>query len=545
MKRWLAAWGLMCAAMGAVQAAEYVVDPSTARDRLARLKAGDTLVLKAGVYRMTLDLRNRHGEADRPIVIRSESPTARAVLKGSDVLTGWTDLGGGMYSHGLSVQPSMVFVDGKRLAQMGGTIFNGYPVLGNTGYESLHANDGGVWPGRVSSFDRDNLPLNSFYYDALASRVVVRVNADLNAAGRVVEVSQRERVVFAENVRYLTVQDVDVVHANTSVTNRGGALTLLGQHITVKGVKAYYNDLVGLQVDGDYNVIEDSVSTYNGQMGVAARGSNNLLQRVESTYNNIRGFNTWWEAGGFKFVSESGGLQNSKLIDCKAIANQGDGIWFDWKNKGNLVRGAVAAYNKGFGIHYEASSQATIESNYVFGNGLRGIYLPHSRGNVVVHNLVVGNALEGMVAVSEGRKDNEGRPFEVDGNVFAANVVAWNGSGSLIVPPKVRSVADGNVYVGQGIAQRFSLGWTSMLNLPVHGVSEWRRLSGLDAHSVSRTDAMPAGIRRLLDSRSVDVTQFAELLALARRDMAAQPGGWGTGDLLAVPQLYVPGPVDQ
>ena len=537
--------GLWCAAVCSVQAAEITADPSNARERLARLRAGDTLVLKAGTYRMTFDLRNRNGEADRPIVIRSESPTARAVLKGSDVLTGWTDLGNGMYSHGLGVQPSMVFVDGKRLAQLGGTIFNGYPVLDNTGYERLHANEGGIWPGRVSSFDRDNLPLNSFYYDALASRVVVRVNGDLNAAGRMVEVSQRERVVFAENVRYLTVQDVDVAHANTSVTNRGGALTLLGQHITVKGVKAYYNDLVGLQVDGDYNLIEDSVSTYNGQMGVAARGSYNLLQRVESSYNNIRGFNTWWEAGGYKFVSESGGLQNSKLVACKAIANQGDGIWFDWKNKGNVVRDSVSAYNKGFGIHYEASSHATIENNYVFGNGLRGIYLPHSRANVVTHNVVVGNALEGMVAVSEGRKDNEGRPFEVDGNVFAANVVAWNGSGSLIVPPKVRSVADGNVYVGQGIAQRFSLGWTSVLNLPVHGVGEWRKLSGLDGHSVSRTDPMPANLKRLLDSRSTDLSQFADLLASARRDMAAQPSGWATGDLQAVPQVYVPGPVAQ
>jgi parallel beta-helix repeat protein len=525
-----------------VIAAEIVANPSNVREKLAMVRAGDTLVLRAGVYRETLDIRNKKGTEERPIVIRSESPGARAILKGSDLLVGWDDLGAGLYGHALGVQPSMVFVDGKRLAQMGGTIFNGYPILGGTGYEELHVSDGGVWPGRVSKFDKNNLPLNSFYYDFSARRLLVRASVDLNNVGRVVEVTQRERVFFAENVQYLTVADVDVMHANTSVTNRGGAMTMLGQHITVKGVRAYYNDLVGIQVDGDSNRIEDSVSTYNGQMGVAARGSSNLLLRVEASYNNTRGFNTWWEAGGFKFVSEDGGLRNSKLIDCRATFNQGDGIWFDWKNKGNLISRSMSAYNSGFGIHYEASSDATIEDNYIFGNGLRGIYLPHSRANLVMHNLVMANSLEGVAAVTEGRKDNEGRPFLVDDNVFVANIIAWNGSGALIVPSDSRARSDGNLFFGTGLSQRFSVGWSTVFNLPVHGVDEWRKRAGVDLHSRSLREGMPVAIKAMVDARSTDRSKLTNWLDAVRRDALSLPVNWSMPNLSAADRVYEPGP---
>ena len=56
-----------------VQAAKVFITPDRAIEvAAAKLKAGDTLILKKGVYRQSATLYGLRGEADRPIVIRGE-----------------------------------------------------------------------------------------------------------------------------------------------------------------------------------------------------------------------------------------------------------------------------------------------------------------------------------------------------------------------------------------------------------------------------------------------------------------------------------------
>src|ERR1700754_2365463 len=60
----------LCILTGPLYAADLEADPSNYRAALARLRPGDTLVLKAGTYMRGLPLRDVHGSATRPIIVR-------------------------------------------------------------------------------------------------------------------------------------------------------------------------------------------------------------------------------------------------------------------------------------------------------------------------------------------------------------------------------------------------------------------------------------------------------------------------------------------
>lgn len=508
----------------AAHAATYVATPGNAADQAAKLFAGDTLILKPGVYREALDIRNRRGSQAAPIVVRGDTREGRVILRGSDVLTRWKALGGGLYEHALARQTTQVFVDGTAYRQMGGTVFDGYPVNRQSEYHQLHQGDGGVWPGRSAAPPLKDLPLNSFVYDDVGKRVVVRSETDLTRA--TVEVSIRPRVFFAEGVRHLVVENLEIQHANTSATTRGGALVVLGDHITLRHLKASWNDLAGLQFGGDDITLEDSESNYNGQVGVMGYGRRAQVSRVKVAYNNRRGFNKWWEAGGFKFIGYAdGALRSSSVTDCQALHNQGDGIWLDWKNKDVTIARNLSAYNRGFGIHYEASSGGVIYDNMVVGNEQRGIYLSSSRQSLIKRNLALGNGLEGIVAILEsGRKDENGTKFTADGVRVEDNVLAWNDNGAIILPDGGDGLSDGNVFWGEGAPSRFSVGYTGPLNFPAYGLQAWHKKSGQDKSSWWVNAPRPKHWEVYLQARSTDLGPLRDLVARSRAapDKAAE-----------------------
>jgi hypothetical protein len=538
---WMAAW---CLAMGlalfasGTQAAVVNATPQSDLSALAgRLKPGDTLLLAPGVYRQTLDVRQVAGTPQNPITIAGDDARGPVILRGSDILKKWEPAGSQLFSHRLDKQPSQVFVNGTALKQVGGTVFGGYPTDPSSEYHRLHRDNGGVWPGRAAPVPPDALPDQAFVYDAAAKRLYVRSSTDL--AGATVEASQRDRGLFAEAVSHLRFQGLRVEHANTSVTIRGGAFVVLGHHVQVTRITAQWNDLAGIQLAGDDNRLTDSTASYNGQMGVTARGSRNVIDNVTTDHNNRRGFNKWWEAGGFKFIGDGqGGLKQSVVSRCKALFNQGDGIWFDWKNNDIELKDSLAAYNTGFGIHHEASSGGHLHHNLSIGNGQRGIYLSSSRQTLVDHNLAMGNGLEGIVSIlAEGRADDEGVKFKADGNRIQKNVLAWNNEGAIIVPSPSEAQSEDNVFYGDGRSSRFSIDFPSPFNLPVYGLKAWHDKSGQDRRSWWVNKPMPAPWQKYLAARSTDRAPLLELLAQARAMPPADGGITGPDTAKAAAKL--------
>ena len=377
-------------------------------------------------------------------------------------------------------EPAQVLVDDTPLRQIGGTVFDGYPVDPSSMWRSLHADQGGIWPGRVDG-NASTLPMNSFYFDRKAQRLVIRVPYS-SLDGHKVEVSARTYGVFGEGLSRITLRNLSLRLGNTSVTSRAGLVTLRGDHLLIEDVTVSDADSVGIDITGDDIRMVRVRADHCGQVGIKARGARMSIVDSETNFNNTRGFNKWWEAGGAKFVGD-GGLQASELVRHVAIGNWGDGLWFDWGNRNDRISKSVLLYNSGMGIHYEASSLATIVDNVVIGNTQRGIYLPHSSRSVVAFNLVAANQLQGITVIDEGRRDTTGAlDLRPTGNSIVGNVVAWNG-GALVLPAEpADNRADNNVYIDSAVSGQFALGWHSR---SFSSLAAWRERTGRDEHSLA------------------------------------------------------------
>lgn len=458
---------------------------------MSRLMPGDVLRIAGGTYREGLILPRRAWTKDKPTTIEGDGKNP-VVLIGTDGVDGWEPAGKGRYvKRYWREEPQQVLVAGAMLKQVGGTIFGGYPQRSGHSLDGLHRTQGGIWPSRRTG-GLDDMPAGSFFYDADARALYVRT-LDGKPPGTV-EVAVRPYAIRGENVAGITVRNIRVRYANTSTGSRQGAVTLIGRDNAVEDVVVEDVDGAGIEVSGDGNIVRNCTVRRAGYLGIKARGQDVLIENNEISHNNTRGFNKWWEAGGMKFIGE-GGLKNSRVVRNRVHHNYGDGIWFDWGNPGNTVERNLVAYNEGFGIHYEAGSGAVIVDNRVFGNQQRGIYLPHTRDSWVAHNLVVGNGLEGIVAIDEERDDPKGQlDLRPRNNRIVANVLAWNRGAAIILPgEEYRNQSNGNLFIEER-SPMFSMGWPRMLS-PKVDFETWRREHGQDRASRQVVAGMGGAIR--------------------------------------------------
>jgi len=488
----------------------------TLGEALKQLQPGDELVIGAGTYRETLQLPERNwGSA--ATVIRGERGNS-ALIKGSDAVTGWKPLGGGVFVKSpWRVNSQQVFLDGEPLQQIGGSILGGYPDRPDHPMKSLHASQGGLWPARVPG-GRAQLVENSFFFDAAQVSLYVKVKSGLvkhdSLDGHLVEVSVRPYLAFGKGLKRITLRDLQLRHSNTTAQNQAGAVSLLGDDLTLERIMVTQADGPGFDLTGDRITVSASAANYCGQVGMKVRGRGNRIADSETSYNNTRGFNKWWEAGGTKFVG-NGGLRDSEIVNHRAIGNRGDGIWFDWLNDNNRVHHSVVAYNSGFGIHYEASSRARVHDNFVFGNGQRGIYLPNSPESVVAHNLVAHNGMEGIVVL------NERAPTKPEITARAArvvgNVVAWNGRAAVVLPAEPDdSASDYNVFLHEAEPPSFSRGWGSREKPVYKGLKVWTSASGQDVNSRSERFALPPALQKALQAKDL-APDWSPVLSGAQR----------------------------
>lgn len=485
-----------------VYAQDVLLTPSNHKKVWNTIKPGDRVIFADGEYRTEFYLNGgKPWSAMLPTIFMAKN-SGKVVIKGSDIVKDWHRVDSGQYIKDWPTEPQQVFVSGKPLMQLGGSIFDGFPNNPLSTYLKLHQENGSIWPGRIKYEVGQKMPNDSFYYDQANKKLFIQTNLDIEK--NKVEVSVRWRPFFAEQVSGIVLDGLVFEHSNASHWGRGAVVSIIGDDNTIRNVRVKYADDIGIGLVGNRNKLIDSEVTYSGRLGVGGRGEHNLIKGVTASYNNTRGFNKWWEAGGFKFVG-NGGLQDSEFIGNTAIGNNGDGIWFDWQNKNNLIRGNVAAYNTGFGIHYELSQSGVIQDNYVYGNGQRGIYLRDSANCSVAHNMVVGNGLEGIVAVYTGQKDSNGIEFGAENTKVNANIVGWNNGGALIMPKGASKIgeANGNIYLGTQKSNKFSLGYPSTLSPAVYSLGEWNKMTTLDADSISTEMPIPKEISDSLTKQMV------------------------------------------
>lgn len=475
---------------------------------VAQLKPGDDLHIAAGVYRETLDLRlatalQQPPQEGTPKTVIEADPGTVVWIDGADVVTGWQSLGGGRYVHdGWTVNSQQVFLDGRPLQQIGGTIFGGFPTDPKNPYARILAGTGGIWPGRIAG-DGQHLPPWSFYYDAAAQQLYIRVPY-LPLGKHRVEVSTRSFLVIGNAVHDLVLRNLHFRHSNTTAVAQSGAISITGSGVELDRLVVVNADGAGIDITGDHNVVRGSDLSYCGQLGLKARGTDVLITDDRFSFNNTRGFNKWWEAGGAKFVG-NGGLHDSTVTRNLAYANHGDGIWFDWQNGNDQIDHNISAYNEGFGLQYEASTQAHVHDNYFFGNKQRGIYLPNSSQSDITHNLVAFNGLEGIAIVDVRKAPNEAAWLVPHGSRVIGNIVAWNGGSALVLPDNAPdNDSSYNLYiVSNGDTPHFSLGWGSKEQPVRIGLGTWQAATNHDQQSQAMAMDPPAALTQALAAREL------------------------------------------
>lgn len=482
-------WGLLCFVQCFANAQTITYSSGGISAAISKLSSGDTLLLPDGLYREKVYISNLYHDVN-PITVKAIN-AGKAVITGSERLSTWSKSGSDIFYRTVLIEPSLVFVDNVRYQQIAGTVFDGYPVNTSSQYLELHKTSGGIWPNRVTFTSLAAMPDKSFYYNKSLKRLYIKSSTNILLSK--VEVSTRDRTFFADNVSGLHLDGVSFQYANTSVTSRGGSVLIVGNNNVISNVESSNNDLVGIQIIGDNNVLVNSTASANGQLGVTARGKNNEISYVTAKYNNFRGFNKWWEAGGFKFVG-NGGLHSSYFNHNTASYNYGDGIWYDYENSDNVISYNSSSYNEGFGIHYEVSSDCTISNNYIYGNLQVGIYLSDSSSCTINNNYVIKNDLSGILVASTGRKDSSGNAFYSGGILVFGNLIGWNLERQLQLPSNEVSItlnqSDNNTFFDSNKNDSFSVDYPSVISRPM-SLSSWTEKYGYDSQSTFSTSSMP------------------------------------------------------
>jgi parallel beta-helix repeat protein len=472
---------------------------------MKQLVSGDRLVIAGGTYRETLQFKV--GASN--VIIEG---SGGAVVKGSDVVTGWESAGGGRFvRRGWNVNTQQVHVNGVPMKQIGGSVAGGYQ-----------------WQGRVSG-NASNMPPDSFYYDSGARALYVRPAG--GSVSGTVEASVRERLSIGTGLSNVQVRNISFMHSNTTATARGGAIALTGSRIVLDGLNVVRADGTCIAVRGNDNIIQNSVANYCGQLGMTGSGRNVKFINNETSFNNTRGFNQYWEAGGIKLIGE-GGIHNSEVRGHRALYNSGEGIWFDGgDNTNNQIRDSVSAYNTANGIHYEISSGAQIYNNLVFANRERGIYLQNASNSLVAHNLVVKSGMEN-ISSTNNRKVGASHSWAPKNNKIIGNVSSWGAADTLRLPEKqFANTSNGNLFVDDS-SSIFAQETGGFANRAT-GLPQWQGLSGQDRNSWERVTGMASGISSGLNSRQakVDWSSLKSIASQFRAPATPLDGGLPPGPL--------------
>jgi hypothetical protein len=364
-------------------AAEYFVDnrsaaaadknPGTASQpfqtigaAMARLRAGDTVTIKAGIYREAFDVPVS-GTSDKPVVVQAV-PGEKVIVTGADLVRGWTktddakkrpiwkktpwkqwaDCNGSVDGLDRKSGPQLI-ADGSVLRRVGslaemnpGTYF--YDPSG----------DGAIclWMMTSSSNDAQPVQKGAAWWD----EPVNLTSEDPNQ--HQIEASVRGKLISVIDRGYVTIRGLTVRY-NTSAAQEG-ALTVdhsagkplaTSHHITVEDCVIEFCHGRGLTCVGEHITVRGCYLRSNGASGAGGRLRDSLWEDNVLDGNTTFGHSIGWEAGGVKFLFTNG----LTVRHCQFINNHGPGLWFDTGNFGNTIEKNFCAYNDGPGIMIEVS----------------------------------------------------------------------------------------------------------------------------------------------------------------------------------------------
>ena len=388
------------------------------------------VIVNAGVYRETVDISS-YASTGAALTVESSTPGA-AVIAGSDVLTGWSDRGSGIYAHswnqnlGACAVPSgwpstfpaiarrteMVFVNGNPLTQV------------------------------VSS---SQLRPGTFFVDDSADTMLVAPPAGVSIWNSNVEAAVRSNTLNIAGRSNVVLRGLVFRHA-ANCMNTSGANIYNSTNVLVDSIQALWNNWGGLGIYSSNNItVQGSVASHNGGVGLmGARDQNAIFSYNESDYNNWRGAQAAlfdWGMGGTKLMY----MRNATVQNHFSYNNQAQGLWFDTDNENITINNATLVGNVMAGLQLEADQgpvrlqnsllcsngagvnvlnvqKLSITNNALYNNGGTGIY---DGGEIFVAGFSGGHAITNWLT-------GEYYNLVTTGTVVSGNVIANASNGQIV-----------------------------------------------------------------------------------------------------------------
>lgn len=353
--------------------------------------SGRKIVIRAGTYRETLNTISKQ-------VFLQPYPNEQVWISGSDVVSSWTSVGGGMWrsdgwttkfcqvaachvastidsSYPNSKYPDMMFIDGTPLTQLDGA--------------AAGPDCGGV-----------TVTASSFCVDYTTNQLFI----GQDPSGKTVEATSRQFAINfgggASTADGSMVRGLGFKHfgANSTFSGVTGApsrpsivnLSPERSNMTFENNVFMYSAGSGLTIQGNNHTIKGNVFARNANIGLHANLANNIT--VDANTMSENNYEHFLMSGGSAAASGSkitnslvGSFVNNIIED-----NYGNGFWCDLGCKDFTIAKNIIRRNSLRGLFYEVSGAALITSNVVYDNASDGISV-RSRDVQIYNNTMYKN----------------------------------------------------------------------------------------------------------------------------------------------------------
>lgn len=400
----------------------------------------------------------------------------------------------GIYACPFEKYTQMVFVDGKPLAQIGP-----FEYIGPKDWKGLVPVDGA---------NPDDMCPGTFCYDKGSKMLYVWLPGSGDPSKHLVEASVRYYGIMASD--YVTISGITAMHYQMKPPHEGGGEVGIcgdGKEVIVENCIAKYNDFSGIIVQGDDCVIRNCEMAYNGNDGfTSSKGRGILFTGNNIHHNNTRQYVNGWHDGGLKVTN----WRDVRCIGNYIHDEPRTSLWFDINCVNVLV--ADNLFERCGPLYYEISRWGIIVNN-VFRDVDRDIWSYSS--DVLIANNILDGCAEGITITGDARAAewSGGWPEQPHGclaavrNNLVVNNIIINSVGSYIAMSKDsvhcgNNLSDHNVFVwtfpvvhGAGNHIKFMAGWDDYYGrLPI-----WQDQRHNDLHS---TIADPEMLKRHEEGRT-------------------------------------------
>lgn len=421
----------------------------------AQAGPGDTVVVKAGLYREAVPLRSS-GTRSAPIRFVADPPGS-VVITGADPVTDWEPLPGEptvyrtRWPHRFVIdhrpdgtpvehhpydapvwgRAEQVIADGIQLGPVGslgelrawepGPVRTGSPIAGPSAPDPA---DPEGWCG-------------AYYADTDTGTLYLRLADGSDPRDHMVEASTRSELFgvnpWADPAGVSNVEVHGFVFRYAATFPQRAAVWLHGSDNLIEN--CIIEDMAGsgVAVSG---TLRRCVVRRCGQTGGGATGEGFLNEESLWEGNCWKPIDRGWDAGGFKIALSRDGV----FRRCIFRRNGGPGLWLDIHVRHVLITECVFDSNELSGLFVEISRDIAILRNLAVNNATNprtsswscgGIQIAESMNCVVGWNTCVGNR-DGIAIREQGPRplDTEDYgtvPYHNSGHLIFANVCALNG----------------------------------------------------------------------------------------------------------------------